>query len=60
MEKSNLKNIILNELWDFCEKEFKADFENDYIQGYGSKTGMSDRTEIFVEHLIKVINEKTN
>lgn len=55
-----LKQIILKELWDFCEVEFGADFENDYITGKGSKTGLSDRTDVFVEHLIKSIYEKAN
>ena len=52
MEKE-LKNLILNKLWDFCEKEFGADFENDHIIGKGYKNGLSDRTELFVENLIK-------
>lgn len=40
-------------LWSFCEKEFRADFEADYINGYGSKTGMLDRTEKFAEKVAK-------
>ena len=58
--KHQIKQLILNKLWDFCEKEFGADFENDYIKGKGSKTGLSDRTEVFVDHLIKSIYEKAN
>jgi hypothetical protein len=49
------KQLILSELWAFCEKEFKADFEQDYINGYGSKTGMSDRADKFAERLAKKI-----
>lgn len=52
------KQLILNELWDFCETEFGADFENDYVTGLGYKFGLSDRTDIFVEHLIKTINKR--
>ncbi len=55
MEK--VKQIILIEFWKFCEKEFKADFENDYITGRGSNNGMSDRTDIFAEYLSKKITE---
>jgi hypothetical protein len=58
-----INKIILIELWKFCEKEFNADFENDYIKGYGSKTGMSDRTENFakiLENKIKLKNVKQN
>jgi hypothetical protein len=46
-----LKEFLLSKLWDFCEKEFGADFENDYIRGYGCRNGMSDRTDVFTEHL---------
>lgn len=49
----NLNQIILSELWKFCEKEFNADFEEDWINGYGSKTGMSKRTEKFSKSLTK-------
>jgi hypothetical protein len=49
----NLNQIILSELWKFCEKEFNADFEEDYINGYGRKTGMSNRTEKFSKSLTK-------
>jgi hypothetical protein len=48
-----LKQFLLTEFWSFCEKEFRADFENDYIGGYGCKNGMSDRTDVFAEHLSK-------
>lgn len=57
-EPSQLKQVILSELWNFCEKEFRADFEADYINGYGSKTGMSDRTDKFAEALAKKIINK--
>jgi hypothetical protein len=57
-QPSKIKQLILTELWDFCEKEFKADFEEDYINGYGSKTGMSDRTDKFAERLAKKIVNK--
>jgi hypothetical protein len=50
-----LKQLILSELWEFCEKEFLVDFENDYIKGQDYNKGLSDRTECFVEHLIKII-----
>lgn len=50
-KKTESKNIILWNLWEYCEKEFKADFENDYINGYGSKTGMSERVEKFANKL---------
>ena len=50
-----LKQEILNKLWDFCEKEYGADFENDYVRGYGCRNGLSDRTDIFAEHLTKEI-----
>jgi|LakMenEpi03Aug12_release.lakeMendotaPanAssembly.Ray.scaffolds.fasta_scaffold345887_3 hypothetical protein len=50
-----LKQEILNKLWDFCEKEYGADFENDYVRGYGCRNGMSDRTDVFAEHLTKEI-----
>jgi hypothetical protein len=53
-----IKQLILTELWAFCEKEFNADFEEDYINGYGSKMGMSDRTDKFAEHLAKKIVNK--
>jgi len=53
-----IKQFILTEIWDFCEKEFKADFENDYVLGKGSNTGMSDRTELFAEYLSKEILKK--
>ena len=53
-----LKQIILSEIWGFCEKEFNADFEADYINGYGSKTGMSDRTDKFAGVLAKKIIKK--
>jgi len=57
-EKSTeLKKLILSELWVFCEKEFNADFEADWINGYGSKTGMSDRSEEFSKTLEKKINK---
>jgi hypothetical protein len=48
-----LKQFLLAEFWSFCEKEFKADFEHDYVMGKGSNNGMSDRTDVFVEHLSK-------
>jgi hypothetical protein len=51
-----INKLILLELRKFCKKEFKADFEQDYINGYGSKTGMSDRTEKFSKMLEKKIN----
>ena len=54
-KEKNIKNIILTSLWDFCEKEFNADFENDYINGVGVKKGLSDRTEKFTENLCKKI-----
>jgi hypothetical protein len=53
-----LKQVILSELWKFCEKEFDADFEADYINGYGSKSGMSDRTDKFAGTLAKKIIKK--
>jgi hypothetical protein len=53
-----LKQVILSELWSFCEKEFNADFEADYIHGYGSKTGMSDRTDEFAGALANKITKK--
>jgi hypothetical protein len=53
-----LKQVILSELWSFCEKEFRADFEEDYISGYGSKSGMSDRTDKFAGALAKKILKK--
>ena len=59
-ESLQFKNTILIELWTFCEKEFKADFENDYINGYGSKIGMSERTEKFAEKLSKKIIKECN
>jgi hypothetical protein len=55
---SELKQVILSELWNFCEKEFNADFEADYINGYGCKTGMSDRTDKFAGALAKKILKK--
>jgi len=51
-----LKQKILNDIFTFCEKEFNADFEQDWINGYGSKRGLSDRTEVFAEYLAKKIN----
>jgi len=36
----------INELCKFCEKEFKADFKADWINGYGSKTGMFETLTI--------------
>ena len=57
-QSPELKQIILSELWSFCEKEFSADFEADYINGYGSKTGMSDRTDEFAGVLAKKIIKK--
>lgn len=54
-QPTELKQIILSELWSFCEKEFNADFEEDYINGYGCKTGMSDRTDKFSGDLAKKI-----
>jgi hypothetical protein len=57
-QPSETKQLILSELWAFCEKEFKADFEQDYINGYGSKTGMSDRADKFAERLAeKIVNK---
>ena len=56
-KKIDVKQLILSEMWNFCEKEFNADFEVDYINGYGSKTGMSNRTEKFAEQLEKKINK---
>lgn len=53
-----LKQVILSELCNFCEKEFNADFEEDWINGYGSKTGMSDRTDKFSDSLAKKIIKK--
>lgn len=52
------KNTILNMVWEFCETEFGADFENDYIKGKGSKTGLSDRTEVFAQKLVNLLNKK--
>lgn len=52
-----INQIILSELWKFCEKEFNADFEADWINGYGNKAGMSDRTEKFAKMLEKKINK---
>lgn len=60
MESKKLKNHLLNEIWSFCETEFNADFENDYIIGIGSNSGMSDRTEAFVDRLVELINDKVN
>ncbi len=51
---SNMKGVILNDVWAFCEKEFKADFEEDSIGGKFKK-GLSDRTEKFVNELVKKI-----
>lgn len=59
-EGLDFKSTILLELWDFCEKEFNADFEEDWINGYGSKTGMSNRTEKFAEKLSKKIIKECN
>jgi len=53
----DMKQLILSELWVFCKKEFNADFEEDWINGYGGKTGMSDRSEKFSELLAKKINK---
>jgi hypothetical protein len=57
-QSPELKQVILSELWKFCEKEFNADFEEDYINGYGSKTGMSNRTEKFAGDLANKITKK--
>jgi hypothetical protein len=55
--QKELKTTIQTEIWSFCEREFRADFEDDYVLGRGSNNGMSDRTELFVDHLIKIINQ---
>lgn len=57
-DPKKLKAKILKEIWAFCEKEFKADFENDYIGGYGSKSGMSERTERLADRLLKKLKPK--
>ena len=50
---ADVKQTVLTMLWSFCEKEFNADFEGDWINGYGSKTGMSERAEKFAERVAK-------
>ncbi len=52
---NEVKQDILTKLKDFCEREYGADFKIDYVRGYGSKTGMSDRLDVFAEHLTKEI-----
>jgi hypothetical protein len=59
-KSTDLKQKILHELWAFCEKEFGANFEVDWINGYGSKSGMSDRTEKFAEKLSKHFIKRNN